>query len=134
MRKDETLSRVQALHGARGSSALGTAQRHPGTTGRASQAGSEQPKQARPEAETKGYQAFRFGPRRKRPLVDRLFFFHLAGDFGPGQTLSENPPYSKIKAVTVVRVPPIVVAERPFVDVAEQVKWLHADIGPMQPA
>src|SRR5438128_2341310 len=129
MRRRETLSRVQPLHGARGSGAVRAPQRHQGTSRGASQAGRKESEQTRPEAETKGCYAFRFGPRRNRPLVDRLFFFHLAGDFGPCQTLSENLPYGKIKAVTVIHLPPIVVAERLFVNVPEQMERLDADVG-----
>ena len=107
------LSPARTLYCARGSRDCSAAQRHKAARRRASQTDCQQPEPARPEVEAKGCQAFRFGPRSKRPaLVDRLFFLHLAGDFGPRQTLSNDLPDCQIKAVTVIHILPVVVPGR----------------------
>ena len=123
----ETLSRVQTLHGTCGPCACGPTQRHKTTGGRTSQTGGVKSKQTGTEAETKNGQAFRFGPR-PNPLVDFRFLSHLAGDLGPRQALSHDLADGQIKAVTVGHVSPTVKTKRLFVDVAEQVERLHADV------
>ena len=132
MVNSETLWRVRTLHGARGSCDSGITQRHQATCRGTSQEICGEPESARSEA--KNRQAFRFGPRGKRPgLVDRLYFCHLAGDFGPRQALPYDLSDSQIKAVTVGHVAAIVEAECLLIQIPEQVERLHADVGSTDP-
>src|SRR5665213_3508210 len=141
MVKDEALRRIRTFHGPCGSSACGSSRSHKAASRGTPQTGSAKSKPTRPETKTKaeGCQAFRLGPRGSVGiLVDRRFFFHLAGDFGPSQTLSKNLADCQIKAVTVIqrssfRVLPIVIAERLFVNIAEQVKRFDRNIGSTDP-
>src|SRR6185312_7148187 len=73
MKHSETFSRIRTLHGYRGSRLIGASRRHKTTYRGASEASGAESESARTKAETKGRHAFRFGPRGKRPLVDRLF-------------------------------------------------------------
>jgi len=130
---NETFSRVRTLHGYRGSGVERSAQRYKAADRGTSQTGCAKPEPQRTEAETKNCYAFRFGPRGKRSLVDRLFFFHLAGDFGPRQALSDDLTNGQIKAVTVSHIPPIIEAERLFINIAKQVKRFHGNIGAVDP-
>lgn len=109
---NETFRRIRTLHSPCGSRDCGTTQHHKTARGRAPQTGSQQSKSSRPKTETKGRQALRFGPRSNRPrLTDRGYFSHLAGDFGPRQTLSANLADCQIKVVTVIHVLAVVIAE-----------------------
>ena len=54
---------------------------------------------------------------------------HLAGDFGPRQTLPNDLAYAQIEAVTVGHVLAVVIAESLLIEVAESVERLHADVG-----
>jgi hypothetical protein len=108
---NEALNRVRTFQGSRGPRDSGTTQRHTAARRGAAQAGSAQSEPARPEAKTEGGHAFRFGPRRKRPLIGCLFFSHLAGDLGPRQALTHNLSDSQIKTVTVIHALSIVEPE-----------------------
>ena len=92
------------------------------------QEGRSEPKPAR--AETEG-QAIRF-PRPCR-LEDFCRFSHLAGEFGIGHALADDSLDAHGEALGIVHLP-IVVAERLFVNVPEQVKRLDAHVGAFQSA
>ena len=64
----------------------------------------------------------------------RFYVRLLAGDFIPGEALAHHLGQRQFEAVEIVHVFPVVVAERLFVDVAEQVEGLDADIGSVQSA
>jgi hypothetical protein len=78
---------------------------------------------------------FGLGPRLPaRPgLVDGFRFSHLADEFFVGQALAGDLTDSDVEALRIGHLA-VVEPERLFVDVAEQVKGLHADIGPVQAA
>jgi hypothetical protein len=86
-------------------------------------------------------------PKRRRPkpktnhplpptrrLVVRRRILSRADQFGIGQPLANNLPHRHHEAVTVVHVVPIVVAERLFIDVSEQVVGFYAHVGPVDSA
>ena len=116
---------IRCIHGARGSRSSGSRKRHQTARGRTSQAGREESKQARSKAEAEIY-FFRLGPRLAA-LGWEIRFPHLAGDFGPSQTLADDLPHSSVEAVTVsqlvsVSVLAIVEPEHLFVYVSLQVR------------
>src|SRR5205823_4198092 len=76
-------------------------------------------------------QTFGLGPRLPRHgLVDRFCSCNLASEFLVGKALANDCADPNVKAF---RVGHLAVVESPslFVDVAEQVKRLNADIGPV---
>src|SRR5437879_3099845 len=95
----ETFNRVRPLHSACGSSDRSSEQCHQATRGRGTQAIRDESESPRSEAETKAEsrQAFRLGPRFKRPALGQLFG-RLAGHFIPRQALSDNLTDGQIKA------------------------------------
>src|SRR5437016_4984279 len=134
----EAFSRVQSIHIACGSGPSRSAQRHQGTRGATPQAGRAESESSRTEAETEGSQAFRFGPRRKRPALIHPHF-GLARHFRPRQALSNDLTDSQVKAFAIgqrfpVAVLTIVEAKSLFVQISEQVEWFHADVGSVQTA
>lgn len=91
--------------------------------------GFDEPEPARPEAQN---QAFGLGPRLPRHgLVDCFCFFDLAGEFRIGKAFTNDCANTNVKAF---RVGHFAVVKSPglFVDVAEQMEWLHADISSVQ--
>lgn len=118
----ETFNRVRSVHGTRGPRACRATLCYPATSGRTSQARRAESKQARTKTETKGYGAFRFGPRKRRLLVDFRFFAVLASDFCPSQTLADDLRNRKAKPVPVVHVLPVVVAEGLLIQIAKQME------------
>jgi hypothetical protein len=133
---NETLSRVRTLHGARGPRDGGPTQRHKTASGRGPQAIGFEADPPWTEAETKGDQAFGFGPRGKvLTLVDTLrFFSNLAGCLLPGQPPSDDLPDGHIKAVAVRHVDSVIEAKRLLIDVTEKVERFHADVSAVQAA
>ena len=126
---NETFRRIRTLHSPCGSRYCSSTQRHKTAPGRASQTSCQESEPAWPKTETKSRQAFRFGPRSSRPrLIERRFFFHLAGDFSPRQTLPNDLADCQIKAVTVIHVLTDVIAESLLVQIAKQVKRLDTHI------
>src|SRR5665213_1139572 len=101
---------------------------HAGATrARIPQEGRRQSESAR--AETEG-QAFRF-PRPCR--LEDFCFSGLAGEFRRGFPRTGDPLDAHSETLRIVHLP-IVVAERLFINVAEQVERFHADIGSLQAA
>jgi len=88
----------------------------------------------KPEAartETKG-QAFGLGPRFLRHgLVDGFRFGGLASEFRIGQALSDDLTHADVETFRIGHLA-IVEPESLFVDVAEQMERLHADVGAVQ--
>src|SRR5579885_165018 len=80
-------------------------------------------------------QAFGLGPRRPaRPgLVDGFRFSNLAGEFRISEALASDLTNTGIEALSVTHLP-IVVAERLFVDIAEQLERFDAHVGAVQSA
>src|ERR1700683_522521 len=131
MRKNETLSRVQRIHGRRAQHHVCSQSGNFAARSGIQETGRCEPAQAR--AETEGQAALRF-PLGRRPtnLVDRLFFFHLAGKFGIGETLTCNLRNRQSEAFRIGGVLPSVVAKSLFVKITEQVERLHGNIGSVQ--
>jgi hypothetical protein len=129
---EATTKRVRQVHIARGSRVGSATQRHQTARRGTPQAGGTQPEPARTKTKAENYDTFRLGPRF-RVLVD-LRRYHLAGDFGPSQTLANDLADGQIKAVTVSHFIPVVKTKSLLVDVAEQMERLHADVGSMQAA
>jgi len=127
MRMDETLSRVRPIHESRGPRACGAPQRLKRTHRRGPQTDRREPQQARTKAKSEAQETFRLGPRLSVLVVLR-FFVHLAGDFGKGQTLSNDLRCESVEAVTVIHALPMVEAEGLLIHVAEEVERLDADV------
>lgn len=132
MKLNETLCRIRRLYAHSGPCSQRPARRaketHPGGAREVSGKSCT----SWPEAKTKG-QVFRFGPRNKRPLVDRGFLAVLARYFGPSQALTNDLTDSQIKAVCILQqhpahITPIIEAKRLFVNVAEQVERLNGNM------
>jgi len=123
----ETESRVQRLHEYHGSSGSGSARRNPEARERIPQASRAESTKARAEAED---QTFRF-PRPCRRLECRRRAV-LTSQVIVGQSLAGDLRYYRVESL--VHVLPVVVAKSLFVDIAEQVKRLDADIGSVQAA
>src|ERR1044071_155896 len=73
-------------------------------------------------------------PRPCRRLVDRFRFSHLAGEFSIGKSLPGDLRNDGAKTVPVVHLFTVVVTERLFIDVAEQVIGLDAHVSSVQSA
>ena len=61
-------------------------------------------------------------------------FSSLAGDFGIGQALAHDLRDGKVKAVAVIHVLAVVVAEALLVEVAKQMERFNRNIGALEPA
>jgi hypothetical protein len=129
----ETFSRVRTLHEPRGPRACGASQRLTATHRGRPQANRRKSEQTGTQAKSQAYEAFRLGPRGN-VLVGIRFFPHLAGDFGKGQTLPNNARSEFAEAVTVIHILPIVEPKSLFIDVAEQVEGLNANVGSTETA
>jgi hypothetical protein len=81
----ETLSGVQRLHERGGADTVRTESRDIAARSRVQETSRFEPTETR--AETKG-QAFRFGPRGKRPRLVQPRFARLAGKLGIGEALA----------------------------------------------
>jgi hypothetical protein len=57
-----------------------------------------------------------------------------ADQFGICQTLPDNLTDCKVKSIGIVHILPVIETECLFVNVAEQMVWLNAHIGPIDPA
>ena len=125
----ETESRVRRFHEYGGSPTSGSARRNPAARERIPQASRAESAKAWAEAED---QAFRF-PRPWRRLEWRRRAV-LAGQVAVGQSLARDLRNHCAESLRIIHVLPVVVTESLFVDVPEQVEWLHADIGTMETA
>src|SRR4051812_8380647 len=84
----ETLHRIQPVYRRRRTHHVSSESRDTSARSGVQKTGRPEPAKTRAEAETKSYEAFRFGPRGKRPrLIERRFFSHLANKLG----ISEPP-------------------------------------------
>jgi hypothetical protein len=130
---NETFRRIRPIHGARRSRAGSAAQRHQRSGCGASETVRNESEQAWPEAQTKGRQSLRLGPRRKpRGLVGFRFFSRLASEINPRQTLAHDLPHCQVEALTIVHILPIVIAERLLVQIPEQMERLDANVGSLE--
>ena len=130
----EAAYRIRCLHGPCGPCAFSSSFCHQATRGGAPQRSGNEYPQTRTKAQAENQETFRLGPRFSVRALIQSFRSNLAGDFGPGQTLSYDLSNSQIKAVTVVHVPAVIEPKRLLIDVAEQVERLDADIGAVQSA
>jgi hypothetical protein len=133
MASDETLSRVRPLHESRGPRACGASRRDKTTRRGTPQTGREESQQARAEAKSQTYEAFRLGPRFS-VLVALRFFTHLAGDFGKSQALANDLGSQSVEAVTVSPADPMVESEGLLIQIAEQMERLDTDVRGTKPA
>src|SRR5580704_11462313 len=135
----ETFRRIRTLHGVGGSRAGGAPRRDKTTRRRAPQESSTESKQAWAEAETKGYETFRLGPRKRRPLVGVRFFPLLACYLSPREALADNLPYRQVKTFAVsqrrsVQILSVIEAEHLLINVSLKVNGINADISSLQTA
>ncbi len=92
------------------------------------------PAQTRAEAKGQAPPPRFLGPRGSRPL-ERLFARSFcfpdgfAGQLGIGKALADDLADYVAKPICIVHRLPIVVAECLFINIAEKMKWFHADIG-----
>src|SRR5271157_1340911 len=84
----------------------------------------------RPKAEG---QALDLGPRFPRQGGLERRFSYLAGEFRIGEPLADDLTNANIEALSGSHFP-IVKTKRLLVNVAEQMEWLHANVGSMQAA
>jgi hypothetical protein len=125
----ETFKRIQPLYRSSRTRAGGASHCYKATHRRTPQTGRQESEQTRTKAEDQG---FGFGPRFKVfPLIQPLFGY-LAGDFGEGQTPSNNPR-KRVHEIGHCHSYPSVIAKRLFVYVTKQVERLHADVGACKP-
>src|ERR1017187_3107162 len=130
MTNNETFSRVRSLHECRGASDVHPKRRDLAARSRVQETGRYEPAQARAKAEG---QTLGLGPRERLFLNRfRLSLFYLAGKLGIGETLPDDLLYRQSEPLGIVHFLPGVVAECLFIDVTEQVKGFHADVGPVQ--
>jgi hypothetical protein len=88
--------------------------------------------ESKPARTQKEGQAFGLGPRFPRQgLVDRFCFFHLACEFRISQPLADDLTQADVEPLGIGHLA-IVEPESLFIDVAEQVKRLYADVGAVQ--
>lgn len=120
----ERFQRIRTLYNPCGSSTCSPSQCYKTTCRGTSQGGRAEPESAWSETEGESHQAFRFGPRGKVLVGRRLFFSHLASDFGPGEALANDLPNRNIKSVTVIHRNSIIKSERLLIYISEQVEWL----------